>query len=404
MQAGMNIIDLFAGCGGMSLGFRMAGFTAVAASEIDEWAGDTYTHNHPESKLIRGDIREVRDWDAVIPRKCKANIDGVVGGPPCQGFSLSGSRDRHDPRNSLFMEFVRCLKHYQPKFFVMENVRGLLSMRTAQGKPVIEIILSECTAAGYKATYSVLNAAHYGTPQLRERVFIIGVRKEFPYSKAHIFPRPTVNLEEFVTVDMAISDLPPIEAGEGAEYQEYFTAPQNVYQQWARQGSSGVFNHVAMRHTQRLIERFKVIQHGQSVADVPEEHSALKRGNPKVKSGKVYGQNNMRVYGNAPSPTVAASFQSNFIHPHLNRNFTAREGARLQSFPDSYIFKGRRTTMSWEKSLSQYQQIGNAVPPLLAKAIAKNMARYFAKIDSIIDDGGYHSSIQLSLFGAAKYG
>ena len=398
----MNIIDLFAGCGGMSLGFRMSGFTAVAASEIDEWAGDTYTFNHPESKLIRGDIREVRDWDAVIPRKFKANIDGVVGGPPCQGFSLSGSRDRHDPRNSLFMDFVRCLKHYQPRFFVMENVRGLLSMRTAQGKPVIEIILSKCTAAGYKATYSVLNAAHYGTPQLRERVFIIGVRKDFPYSKTHIFPRPTVNLEEYVTVDMAISDLPPIEAGEGAEYQEYYTEPQNVYQQWARQGSSGVFNHVAMRHTQRLIERFKVIQHGQSVADVPEEHSALKRGNPKIKSGKVYGQNNMRVYGNAPSPTVAASFQSNFIHPHLNRNFTAREGARLQSFPDSYIFKGRRTTMSWEKSLSQYQQIGNAVPPLLAKAIAQNIARYFKNIESIKDDGGYHSSIQLSLFGSSK--
>ena len=152
-----------------------------------------------------------------------------------------------------------------------------------------------------------------------------------------------------------------------------------------------------MRHTDRLSERFKVIKAGQSVADVSEEHSALKRGNPKIKSGKVFGQNNMRVFQNFPSPTVAASFQSNFIHPNLNRNFTAREGARLQSFPDDYIFMGKRTTMSWEKSLSQYQQIGNAVPPLLAKAIAENLIRYFKEIDSISEDGGHRRSLQMAL-------
>jgi DNA (cytosine-5)-methyltransferase 1 len=394
----MNIIDLFSGCGGMSLGFRMAGFTSVAASEIDQWAGDTYIHNNPHVNLIRGDIRTITEWGVALPEVHSLSIDGVIGGPPCQGFSLSGNRDPHDPRNSLFMDFVRCVRHFQPKFFVMENVPGILSMKTATGKPVIQIIISEFSSAGYKASYSVLNAAHFGVPQLRERVFVIGVQKQYPYSKANIFPRGTVNPEEFVTVDMAISDLPPIEAGEGCEYQEYVTAAQNVYQRWARQGSDGVYNHVAMRHTKRLVERFKVIQHGQSVADVPLEHSALKRGNPSVKSGKVYSQNNMRVYGEAPSPTVAASFQSNFIHPHLHRNFTAREGARLQSFPDSYIFMGKRTTMSWEKHLSQYQQIGNAVPPLLAKALAKTIAKYFEDIDNIHDDGGFHSSIQQSLF------
>ncbi len=382
----------------MSLGFHMAGFKSVVANEIDDWAGDTYEHNHPATHLIRKDIREINDWDACLPPSFKARIDGVVGGPPCQGFSLSGNRDARDPRNSLFMEFVRCLKHFMPRFFVMENVPGLLSMRTAQGNSVIEIILSECASAGYKATYSILNAAEYGVPQLRERVFIIGIQKQYPYSKLRIFPQPQVPSEKQITVDLAIGDLPPIESGEGTEFQKYFSTPQNAYQEWARHNSAGVYNHVAMRHTQRLIDRFKVIQHGQSVADVPHEHSALKRGDPKVKSGKVYSQNNMRVYGDAPSPTVAASFQSNFIHPHLNRNFTAREGARLQSFPDNYIFKGKRTTMSWEKSLSQYQQIGNAVPPLLAKAIAKNIAQYFEKIDTIADDGKCFGSVQLSLF------
>ena len=136
-----------------------------------------------------------------------------------------------------------------------------------------------------------------------------------------------------------------------------------------------------MRHTQRLIERFASIEQGQSLADVSEEHMQRKRGDASIVSGKVYSQNNMRPYGEKPSPTIAASFQSNFIHPYLNRNYTAREAARLQSFPDTYIFQGKRTTMSWEKSLSQYQQIGNAVPPLLAKAIAINIISYLEKID-----------------------
>ena len=394
----MNVIDLFSGCGGMSFGFEEAGFRIVAANEIDEWAGDTYHRNHPETLLHRGSIRDIHDWDSLVPPFLESGIDGVVGGPPCQGFSLSGSRDKHDPRNSLFMDFVRCVKHFKPKFFVMENVRGLLSMSTASGKPVIDIILSEFSSAGYNASYSILNAATYGVPQLRNRVFIIGIQKQFPYSKNMLFPQPSLSSKDFITVDMAISDLPLIESGQGSEFQEYPFQPANSYQKWARKKSDGVYNHVAMRHTQRLIDRFKVIKHGQSVADVSKEHSALKRGNPKVKSGKVFGQNNMRAYGSKPCPTLAASFQSNFIHPTLHRNFTAREGARLQSFPDHYIFLGRRTTMSWEKSLSQYQQIGNAVPPLLAKAIAVNISKYFKNISSILNDEVHSNCEQLQLF------
>lgn len=179
--------------------------------------------------------------------------------------------------------------------------------------------------------------------------------------------------------------MPAIESSQGVEVTEYQNPPQNSYQEWVRNGATQIFNHVAMRHTSRLIERFKIIKHGQSVKDVPHEHSALKRGDPSVKSGKVFSQNNMRVHPDKPSPTIAASFQSNFIHPLLHRNFTAREGARLQSFPDTYRFKGKRTTMSWEKNLSQYQQIGNAVPPLLAKAVGKNLMHYFNVISEIED-------------------
>lgn len=137
-----------------------------------------------------------------------------------------------------------------------------------------------------------------------------------------------------------------------------------------------------MKHTKRLIERFKCIKWGESLADVPEEHRQRKRGDASTISGKIFAQNNMRPFPDKPSPTIPASFQSNFVHPFYDRNYTAREGARLQSFPDSYIFKGKRTTMSWEKSLSQYQQIGNAVPPLLAKALAVMIEFYFDNIHS----------------------
>ena len=173
-------------------------------------------------------------------------------------------------------------------------------------------------------------------------------------------------------------DLPKLKAGEGEEISQYTTPPTTKYQAWARENCLQLHNHVTMRHTPRLVERFSHIGYGQSVADVDEEFQQRKRGDASKISGKVYSQNNMRPYPNKPSPTIPASFQSNFVHPYENRNYTAREGARLQSFPDSYIFKGKRTTMSWEKNLSQYQQIGNAVPPLLANAIAKSIVDYFA--------------------------
>ena len=390
----MNIVDLFAGCGGMSLGFHLAGNKTLLASEKDDWASETYKANHPGTKVSTGDICRVKDWKGHVGSK---KVDGVIGGPPCQGFSLSGNRDKSDPRNSLFMEFIRCVKELQPKFFVMENVPGLLSMKTAKGQKVSEIIKSEFRAIGYKVEYDVLNAADFGVPQTRERVFFIGIKGDMPYCKAHLFPKPTVPSGKRVCVIDAISDLPQVGSGEGEESQKYPKSAENKYQAWCRQSSKEVLNHVAMRHTQRIIERFKVIQAGQSVADVSEEHSATKRGDPSMKSGKVFGQNNMRVHANRPSPTVAASFQSNFIHPVLDRNFTAREGARLQSFPDHYVFKGKRTTMSWEKNLSQYQQIGNAVPPLLAKAIAESVMAYLDHANGFSDDPEVAESAQLDL-------
>lgn len=221
-----------------------------------------------------------------------------------------------------------------------------------------------------------MNAAEFGVPQSRIRVFFIGLRNNIEYDKEKIAPKSFLFGADQVTIEQAIMDLPKLKSGEGCAECDYTMPPQNDYQRWVRQNSLKVCNHIAMRHTARLVERFSHIGFGQSVADVDEEYQQRQRGDATKVSGKVYSQNNMRPYPDKPSPTVPASFQSNFVHPYENRNYTAREGARLQSFPDTYIFCGKRTTMSWEKNLSQYQQIGNAVPPLLAKAVAISIANY----------------------------
>lgn len=371
----MNIIDLFAGCGGLSTGFEMAGFHIPLAVEKDEWAAETYMHNHKNTKVITEDITQVLDLDSLLPDK-SMKIDGIIGGPPCQGFSLSGNRDKKDPRNSLFMEFVRFVKHFKPRFFVMENVTGILSMETKAGEKVVDVIMREFNNAGYNVEIYILNAAEFGVPQSRIRVFFIGLDNSIEYDKEKMKPQGFLFGDEQISIEQAIMDLPKLKAGEGVDNADYTMEPQNDYQRWVRIGSDKVKNHITMKHTARLVERFSHIGYGQSVADVAEEFQQRKRGDAGVVSGKVYSQNNMRPYPDKPSPTIPASFQSNFVHPYENRNYTAREGARLQSFPDWYEFCGKRTTMSWEKNLSQYQQIGNAVPPLLAKGIAKNIMAY----------------------------
>lgn len=346
----------------MSLGFELAGYDVAVANEIDEWAGDTYEFNHPRTQLIRMSACDVSDWAKVCPPK----VDCLVGGPPCQGMSLCGSRDPKDPRNSLFMELVRCAGQVRPRMILVENVVGILSMKTSSGELVARAIIRELMDVGYYVGIAKVKASACGVPQKRERVFFIGTMEP---DNELAFSLESLSCGE-VTVSDAISDLPVIGSGEGVEFVPYSSSSSSKYQEWAREGSDGVHNHVAMRHTQRLIERFKVIGQGQSVADVTGEHAQVKRGSPKEKSGKAYAQNNLRLKGGEPAPTIPASFQSSFIHPTQHRNLTAREGARLQSFPDRYVFKGDRTAMSWVDKLSQYNQIGNAVPPLMAKAIA----------------------------------
>lgn len=367
----LTSIDLFSGCGGLTKGFSMAGIRSIFASDIDENCEKTFRRNFPGVPFLCKDITLIKKEEVdeliggVIP-------DIIIGGPPCQGFSLANKRRNKvadDPRNRLFFGFVKFINWYSPRVFVMENVKGLLSMK---GGEVLETILNEFRHAGdfggYDVEYKVLLASDFGVPQNRERVIIIGTRHDLNLRPRHPDPLP---LDHRITVDEAISDLPQIGSSQGSEVMEYPVAPQNDYQRLMRANMSFVINHVAMHHTPRLIARFNAIKPGQSLVDVWETHGAVKRGAPREKSDIKFHQNNQRLFGDQPAPTIAASFQSNFIHPHLNRNFTAREGARLQSFPDDFIFEGMRTKMSWEKGLSQYQQIGNAVPVLMARAIGE---------------------------------
>lgn len=254
----MNVIDLFAGCGGLSLGFEMANFNIPLAIEKDEWASETYKRNHPSTEVITGDITQITDLKNLIDTK-KTPIDGIIGGPPCQGFSLSGNRDKNDPRNSLFMEFVRFVRFYKPKFFVMENVFGILSMKTKDNILVKDLILQEYDKAGYNVKICKLNAAEFGVPQSRLRIVFLGIRKDIPFEENHLGPIPFLFGDNQISIEEAIMDLPQIEAGQGEEEYAYSMKPTNNYQKWARSNNKTIHNHVAMRHTKRLIERFNNI-------------------------------------------------------------------------------------------------------------------------------------------------
>lgn len=398
----MRVVDLFAGAGGFGLGFALAGAKVTTAVEIDDWASETLRANHPDTNVLTRDI--VGLTDAEIARECRS-ADILIGGPPCQGFSVANLRagDPKDPRNSLFREFVRVASILQPMVLLLENVPGLLRRKTESGERVIDVICDEYRRIGFRPHVRILQAQDYGVPQLRPRLFVLGTRNEWatPFPEAthsedsasgqlSIFPDaasssklPPVSLWD------AISDLPTIKAREGAEVMQYSGEPRTPYQLLLRADSEAIYNHVAMQHSARLVERFSKLKWGESGGtDVPTEFGARKRGSPDELSGKGYDQNNRRMYPDRPCHTIPASFYANFVHPYSDRNFTPREGARLQSFPDWYVFRGKPTVVSHrllaregrdeERHLCQYNQIGNAVPPLLAYHLGRHILAQLA--------------------------
>lgn len=386
-----SVLDTFAGAGGFSLGFQLAGAKVIGAIEIDQWASETFKFNHPNATVVQSDITKMTDKQ-LLDTFVNDHPDIILGGPPCQGFSVCNKKnnsDYKDPRNSLFEEFVRVGRLFKPQVMIMENVPNLIKARTASHELVIDIIISELRKIGYHVDYKILEATDYGIPQIRKRLFVVASRTKltapFP-EKTHTTMRSPYFTEAHLgicpTLWDAISDLPILDAREGKEETEYTTQPQNDYQYFLRQGTAILFNHKAMNHSKRLVERFASMSCGHSTSDVPDHLRPFKRNGTEF-SEKTYDQNNRRMHPDRPCHTIPASFYANFVHPYQDRNFTAREGARIQSFPDWYVFKGKPTVVSHkllhregrleEKHLCQYNQVGNAVPPLLAKAIALNI-------------------------------
>lgn len=344
-----NILDLFSGAGGLSFGLEMNdAFSTVVATDYFNSSLNTIKKNLPKTETIYGNILDKNIKKQIIEKSKKHNVNMVVGGPPCQGFSNKGKKlGLNDPRNFLFLEYLDIVKELQPEIFIIENVKTLTTASNGYFMNEIQNMVREL---GYIVSYKVLKASDFGVPQSRERTFIIG-------SKTIAFNFDTMKKHNYVpTVKDAISDLHYLQSGEGVNIAEYITEPKTEYQKFMRKNSKKLYNHTATAHSKIALEKLKLIPAEKGKEFLPKELL----GKQKFKT--TWG----RLEWNKVSPTIDTRFDTpsngKNSHPELNRAITPREAARIQSFPDSFEFLGSKTEIC--------RQIGNAVPPLLAKAIA----------------------------------
>lgn len=404
MNKKYTFIDLFAGCGGLSEGFYRQGFVALAHVEINHWACETlrarmkhYGYKNFDDEVIEHDITA----EDIIERLDNAvkgrNVDIIIGGPPCQAYSTAGrvrdgKRMATDARNYLFESYVRILEYYNPKFFVFENVTGLLNAKV-DGSPIFPRVI-KALGHNYKVISNpeilVHNTADYGVPQLRKRVIIMGVRNDIKKDihdlyndviKTHWAPETPENVrngkKRFVDVKQAIGDLPPVEPGHDASTAKFnYPCDNEFLQKIGRSGVHPLMDHIARSHNNMDRERFQVMIHnhwtfGQLRREMPQyEHE----------HARVFDNSYVVQWWDLPSKTILAHIHKDgfqFIHPDetQRRTFTVREAARIQSFPDDFEFKGSRG--------EKYKQIGNAVPPLFAEALARSIIK---NLDSLNND------------------
>lgn len=389
MTENITALDLFAGSGGLSLGFTKSGVKVTHAIEIDDWAASTYAANHPGTTVLREDISNLSDHYFSAFK----GVDLIMGGPPCQGFSISASsrRKKHDPRNFLYLEFLRTVQIVNPKAVFIENVKEIEKYKLEDGSLLVSDIYRRLNIMGYECAHFLVNASNYGVPQNRVRFFLFAFKSNILKNK--IFSPSLLSnlLEKYkkspLTIWDAVSDLPPVKPRELDEdtILPYNNNPETDYQKLLRKGSKNIQNHIPMRHTDRTVERFKYIRIHGNDTNLPEHIANRQRGNSDRISDKMFSQNYRVLDARKPSPTITASFYSSFIHPLQDRNLTVREAARIQSFPDNFHFLGKRTTLSnkllekkgikEEMHLDQFNQVGNAVPPIMAEVLGKILVK-----------------------------
>lgn len=349
----LKAVDLFSGCGGFSYGFQQAGFEIVVGVDNNEHALKTFELNHNNSKGFNLDLHLDSAIDELVRYLDQNNhsIDVIIAGPPCQGFSLTGTRNADDKRNTLFNAIFKLASKINPKAIVIENVPGIVTLYKGAAK---EEILRLAEEAGYSCKYQLMYAPDYGVPQIRKRVFFVALKKELGEFK---FPVPILHESEYVTCSDAIADLPSLEGDLGSDFMAYSTAPSTSYQKMMREGSGQILNHVGTRHTDHVINVISQVPEGGNHKDLP----------PGVGDSRKFNEAWTRYHSQKPSKTIDTGHRNHF-HYKYHRVPTIRENARLQSFPDVFKFVGTKT--------EQNKQVGNAVPPLLGKVIAEELKGY----------------------------
>jgi DNA (cytosine-5)-methyltransferase 1 len=339
------MVDLFSGCGGLSYGFEQAGFDCVIGVDHDDAALKTFGHNHPHAIPMKLDLSDEDSIKEIVKSLGKTKIDLLVGGPPCQGFSLTGPRDENDSRNKLFYSMFQLAKRLDPNFIVIENVPGIANLYRGRAR---EEILLEFEKLNYIVHEKLFYAPDYGVPQIRKRMFFVGVKKGYDFD----FPTPTHDSQSYVTCEQAIGDLSPFKSDLGSEISEYTSKAETPYQKQMREGSNELFNHVGTKHTEHVISVIQQVPEGGNHKDLP----------PGIGDSRKFNEAWTRYHSKKPSKTIDTGHRNHF-HYKFDRVPTVRENARLQSFPDRFQFLGSKT--------QQYKQAGNAVPPLLGFHLGK---------------------------------
>jgi DNA (cytosine-5)-methyltransferase 1 len=341
-------IDLFAGCGGLSKGFIDAGYDIILGIDNDPTALETFKKNHGNAVALNADLSTRETFDQITGFVGNRQIDVIIAGPPCQGFSVTGPRNFDDKRNKLYLAVFETVKKFKPKGFIIENVPGMSGLYNGEIK---NEILKRFNKLGYNIICDILCAADYGVPQIRKRLIFMGVRKDIGVPE---FPQAVFTPDNYVTCRQAISDLPSRKTNRGTENDKYTTSPSTEYQHKMRGQCNTLYNHVATVHKQFVVDVIKQVPEGCNYKSLPKG----------VGESRKFNEAWTRYDGNKPSKTIDTGHRNHF-HYEYDRVPTVRENARLQSFPDDFIFCGNRT--------QQNRQVGNAVPPLLGYYLGKKL-------------------------------